>query len=423
LAQRWEKTIPGYVAGCDYCGIYASPAVYNGNVIVATQGATLYDLSAADGSTVWKTTLPNAGIVGGSNYIRVSPTIDVDDGLVIIGTWLYNTGGSALYALRLSDGSIAWSEPISGDVRGAPVYLNGVVYQSWAGGDPPACINGGVGAFNAQTGATSWLWLTNPLTIPRGGGGIWGPIAWDGKHLVFGTGNTCSYVRMSQGAVALNTDGTAAWGYQVDADENNDDDTGGGVLVQNGTATFINKNGSLYNIDASSGSRIWSTALGAPIEHGGSATPTSDGSVIVVGAGSIPTSGDDSRPNRDALCWLPKEQFLRRHAGKRHPREINDGYSSFLRATNSTGSVIWSLPMTNTNDAYVAIANGVAFAPMDADMDAIALQTGTILAQFPTDIFEGGAVVVPSGLYMADYSGHVFAYSLPAATANLPARR
>jgi outer membrane protein assembly factor BamB len=228
---------------------------------------------------------------------------------------------------------------------------------------------------------------------------------------------------MSQGAVALNTDGTTAWGYQVDPDEQNDDDTGGGVLVQNGTATFINKNGSLYNVDAGSGSPIWSTALGAPIELGGSATPTSDGSVIVVGAGSIPTSPGDNRPNESALCWLPKDQFLRRHAGKRHPHEINDGYSSFLRATNATGSVIWSLPMTNTNDAYVAIANGVAFAPMDSDIDAIALQTGTVLAQFPTDIFEGGPVVVPSGLYMADYTGHVYAYSLPAATLNLRARR
>lgn len=77
---------------------------------------------------------------------------------------------------------------------------------------------------------------------------------------------------------------------------------------------------------------------------------------------------------------------------------------------------MWSIPMKNSIDSYVGIDNGIAFSPVDDSLDAIALSTGTVLAQFPTDIFEGGPVIVPSGLYMADYGGHVYAYSLPTAT-------
>jgi hypothetical protein len=49
-------------------------------------------------------------------------------------------------------------------------------------------------------------------------------------------------------------------------------------------------------------------------------------------------------------------------------------------------------------------------------LDAIGLQSGAVLTQFATDaIMEAGPVVVPSGVYTGDASGHVLAYSLPAA--------
>jgi hypothetical protein len=342
--------------------------------------------------------------------------IDTVDNLVIIGTWTYPAGSSTLYALHLSDGTTAWQATLSGNIRSAPVYANGIVYSGWSGGDPPICINGGVSAFNAQTGAVLWTWLTNPITTPGGGGGVWGALGWDGTHLIFGTGNTCGNVPTSQGAVALNTDGSTAWSFQVDPNDSDDNDTGGGVRVQNGVATFINKNGSLYAVDAATGVRISSVPLGAKSGSGGSSTPTGDGAITVVGAGFFPTAGSDALDSsRNGLCWMPKALFLKSLRG-RDPKRVNAGSGSFLKAVDATDTIIWSLPMTNSIDAYVGIDNEIAFAPMDQSLDAIAIPSGAILRTFPTDIFEGGPVIVPSGLYVADYSGHVYAMSLPPAS-------
>ena len=419
LKQRWEMTVPDSVAGCNSCRVYGSPVVYNGNVIVASYNGVLYDLSAADGSVKWQTTIASGGTFNGGLHgtlLRSAPTIDVADGLVLMGTWTYPSAPSTLYALRLSDGSVAWNQLVRGTIHGSAVYANGVVYEGWSGGDPPNCINGGVSAFDAQTGAIEWTWLTNPVKNPNGGGGIWGALGWDGTHLIFGTGNTCGASNLEQGAVALNANGSTAWSFQADPTLGDDDDTGSGVNIQNGIATFMNKNGSVYSVDANTGVKISSTPLGADQGNGGFATPTVDGGITIAGAGLIADPPNTIQQN-DALCWLPKAEFLRNyHSAKRRPRLLQPGYGSFLRAVNTAGSVMWSIPMTNSIDSYVGIDDGVAFAPVDESLDAIAISTGTKLAQFPTDVFEGGPVIVPSGLYMVDYSGHVYAYSLPTAT-------
>jgi outer membrane protein assembly factor BamB len=421
LSQRWQATIPDSVQDCNTCRVFGSPVVYDGNVIVPSYNGILYDLSAQDGSVLWKRTLASGGKLSGGMkgaFLRVAPVIDADDGLVIIGNAYYPVQASTLYALRISDGSIAWQTTVSGFIRAAPVYANGVVYEGWAGGDEPYCVNGGVSAFNARTGVKQWSWLTNPVTNPKGGGGVWGALGWDGTHLIFGTGNTCSTDMVAQGAVALNPDGSTAWSFQAEKDTNLDDDTGGGVMIQNGTANFINKNGSLYELSAGNGQQILSTPIGGGLQGGGSSTPTSNGSIVVVGAGFFPTSDYRELAPRDALCWNRKVDYLRAAGGidKKHPHRVNPGFGSFLKAVNPTGSVLWSLPMTNTIDAYSAIANDVVFAPMDANMDAIAISSGAVLTQFAaTNDFEAGPVVVPSGLYTVDFSGHVTAFSLPAA--------
>ncbi len=424
LRQRWKVTIPDVVAGCTICRVYGSPVVYDGNVIVPSYNGTLYDFSATDGSIRWKTKLTNGGSFNGGlhgSLLRATPVIDTADGLVLIGTWRNPVQPSALFALHLSDGSPAWTATVGGAIRAAPVYANGVVYEGWAGGDEPYCVNGGVSAFNAQTGALQWTWLTNPVTNPNGGGGIWGALAWDGSHLIFGTGNVCGGSDLvAQGAVALNPDGSTAWSFQVDPDVSDDDDTGGGVLIQNGIATFINKNGSLYSVDAGTGHRLESTPMGAARGEGGFATPTSDGSITVVGAGFIPTSNSEHFERHDALCWNRKIDYLAqpRIWNKKGPSRIDPGFGSLLEAVDSTGSILWSLPMTNTIDAYSAIAGDVVFAPMDQDMDAVSISSGSILTAFPAaNVFEAGAVIVPSGLYMVDYSGDVYALSLPGAPA------
>lgn len=390
LKQRWKATLPD--------SVYSSLLSYQGNVIAAGYKGTVYDLSAADGSVIWKTTISTHV----NELLRSSPAIDVDDGLVLLGTW-YNTGGSnitphpsVLYALRLSDGSVAWSVNFNGMVHASPVYAKGVVYEGWSGGDQPYCINGGISAINSKTGAISWTWLTNPFTNPGGGGGVWGALSWDGSHIVFGTGNTCQGGAWDQGAVALNPDGSMAWHFQADATYQDDNDTGGGVMLQNGLATFLNKNGSLYTLDATTGKQVLATPLGG---FGGHGTPTSDGSTIVVGAGFFAASSRARAISHDVIC--------------KRPRSVEPGFMSYLKGVNNNGQVLWSLPMTASIDSYAAIDNGIAFEGMDNEMDAIALTTGTILWQVTgSNTFDAGPAIVPSGLYVADYSGNVSAYSL-----------
>lgn len=395
LAKRWQVSLPG--------DIYSSPVVYNGNVIVATYAGVVYDLSAFDGSIVWKTTISSTTY----ENTRSSPMIDTADGLVFMGTWYAVNGSpsrpnpSHFYALHLSDGSVAWQTVLPGLIHDAPVYANGVVYEGWSGGDA-ACINGGVNAFDAKTGAVKWTWLTNTVYNPGGGGGVWGALAWDGAHVVFGTGNTCQGNAWDQGAVALNPDGSMAWHFQADPTYADDNDTGGGVCIINNTATFVNKNGSLYTLDGTTGHELVSAPLGSTV--GGHATPTTDGSTFVVGAGFFPTSSSPTKR-------LPREIL-------NGPGISRPGYISYLKALSASGKILWSIPMTDAIDAYAAINNGVVYEGMDNAVDAIALPTGTVLAQFPGQSnFNAGPVIVPSGLYFADHSGFVYAYSLPQAGA------
>jgi outer membrane protein assembly factor BamB len=411
MTQRWTAHLNGPVLG--------SPLAYKGNVIVVRISGTVYDLSAATGQTIWSRTL-SAGVLA-------TPSIDVDDGLLIVGEYANPVnpakgqtgleGPSTLYALNLNNGSIAWQQTVPGVIRSAPVYANGVVYEGNAGGDTWAdCGNGGVFAFNSSSGAQLWNWMTNPYVNPGGGGGVWGAIAWDGSHIVFGTGNTCQATFDMQGAVALNTDGSLAWYFSAEPTIVGNYDTGGGVMISHGGATFINKNGTLYTLDTNTGNKLMGTPLGAVGDDGGFASPGTDGSTVVIGAGNLPTSSSSSKRSID-FCIAPDMQTMRR--GKMTEGVASAGYASALRAVNSTGTIVWSVPMSNVLIGYVAVNNGIVYAGLDNgsahDIDAINMQDGTILAQFAgANTFTASPVVVPSGVYGVDASGNVYALTLPA---------
>jgi outer membrane protein assembly factor BamB len=77
--------------------------------------------------------------------------------------------------------------------------------------------------------------------------------------------------------------------------------------------------------------------------------------------------------------------------------------------------------MTNGLEGYVAINNGLAFAGFDDSAGALDIGTGSVLWTAPTsDLVVASPVVVPSGVYAADESGNVYAFTLPYQT-NTPA--
>jgi outer membrane protein assembly factor BamB len=222
-----------------------------------------------------------------------------------------------------------------------------------------------------------------------------------------------------QGAVAVNLNGTTDWAFIADPQFGDDDDTGGGVMVSNGNATFLNKNGTVYNVDIATGKSNWSSTVNPRRGLGGFASPGTDGSITVIGAGEIPTPAPAGIRAESASKPINLCKFVTGFTRK--PNEVATGFVSKLVGVGPTGAMLWSIPMQSRIDAYPAINNHIAFIGMDTKMDAIDVRTGKILWSF-TDpsggLFNAGAVIVPSGLYIGDSNGNVYAFSLPASAAS-----
>jgi len=251
----------------------------------------------------------------------------------------------------------------------------------------------------------------NPFHKPGGGGSVWGPIAYDGKHLIFGTGNACQNdISTAQGAAALDLNGKMAWSFSAESNDAADDDTGGAVMVAGGVATFINKDGALYRLDATTGARLGATPLGAGNTLGGFSSPASDGSITLIGAGAIADRANDASRTSDfcALLWHDHRALVR-------PRS---GYHSAWRAVDSAGNILWSQETALQNNSYAAVTGEVAFAGADSVLEALDVPSGRVLWSLPgANTFYAGAAVVPSGVYATDVAGNVYAVSLRANSA------
>lgn len=437
LAVRWKVQVP------NAAGIYANPAVYNGNVIVVTGSpAVVYDLSAIDGSVLWSFTLPG----GAAKPATIDPHGGAH-GLVFVGDREFTGNGaispSTLYALNLNDGSMLWSTKVNALTRGAEVVANGKLYVPTAGGDPPGCVNAGVQQIDEATGQVGWTWYVNNLTNPGGGGAVWGAIAFDGAHLIFGTGNVCQasgnqagVVQTADGAAALDLNGNLLWSYVAWAQTgsnaiNLDFDTGSSVmLLRSGTssetATFVNKNSSMYTFNTSGLSSATPSALlqrnlvfNPNYGYGQFASPTTDGVNMVVqtGAYSNSTTTSARRTASDPSPHKLAPDFLFPN-GKRRPSKVIAGYHSYLEAFNPSGQALWSFQMQNIMQGYAAITNGVVISAGDSAVIALAMNgNGSPLWNYPTaGAIDSSPAVVPSGVYIGDLNGNVYAFAPPAAT-------
>ncbi len=367
-------------------------------------------------------------------------------GLVFVSDRIIGSGNVAqpadYYALNLNDGSVAWQTKVPALTRGAEVVANGKIYVPIAGGDPPPCLNGGVEQLDETTGQAGWMWYVNPLTNPGGGGAVWGAIAYDGAHLIFGTGNVCQQsgnrnapgiVGTADGAAALDLNGNLLAGYVAWAQAGPnyieyDYDTGSSVMMLHPgtpaeTATFLNKNSSLYTFNTS---RLGNTPPSAVLQrqlvvnpsfgYGQYASPTSDGTNMVVQTGAYSDSTGDAlhRTVRDPSAHrLPADMFAPH--GTRRPSKIISGYHSYLEAFDPSGNALWSFRMSTIMQGNAAITNGVVIAPGDSAMVALAMKgNGTPLWSYPTSgALDSSPAVVPSGIYIGDMSGNVYAFAPP----------
>jgi outer membrane protein assembly factor BamB len=434
LALRWKIQVP------NAAGIYANPAAYNGNVIVVTGSpAVVYDLSAIDGSVLWQRSIGS----GAAKPATIDPHAGAH-GLVFVSNRLVGANNtnepSQLYALNLNDGSILWQTTVNALTRGAEVIANGKIYIPTAGGDPPQCLNAGVQEIDEATGSIGWTWYVNSLTNPGGGGAVWGAIGYDGSHLIFGTGNVCQnsgngsgVVQTADGATALDLNGNLLWTYVAWAQTGSnylllDYDTGSSVLIRRAgtaseTATFVNKNSSMYSFNTSGLSNSTPSAVlqsqlafNPNYGYGFYTSPTTDGTNVVVQTGSYSNS-TTAAVRRTALDvsggHIKPDVFT--PTGLRRPSRTVPGYHSYLEAFNPSGTSIWSFQMQTFIAGYAAINNGVVVSQGDSAVVALAMNgNGTPLWSYPTaGKVDCSPAVVPSGIYIADINGNVYAFAPP----------
>jgi hypothetical protein len=395
LTLRWKRALQLY----PYAGVLA----YGGNVIVTTFGAgsnvaMLFDLRASDGATIWKRQIAGS--------VSATPSIDPATKTLIVSTQSYGPTGlpipAPLYAISLLDGSVQWQVMHAGLSHSSPAIVNGIIYLGTSGGDREfGCQSGGVGAYRSSDGAQLWQWHEDPH--PSEGGAVWGAIAFDGEHLIFGTANTCEGpITTANGAVALGLDGHIAWSFVAHQSSTWDDDTGAGVDVTDGRAIFINKNGTLYNLAAASGALQWKQPLGAADESGGFSTASTDGTTIVDGAGYFGTTSASVR------CGPIRRSMRRAHLA-------TAGIYSYVKGVDATtGRVLWSRKTSDALVGQAGMVDGVAFAGINDDFEAIDARSGQTLWSYPgSAVFDASPAVVPSGIYTADANGNIYAFSLP----------
>jgi outer membrane protein assembly factor BamB len=362
LALRWSIQYGEPIA--------ASPLVANGLVYLAGTSGTVRALSITDGTVVWQTSL--------GAEIRMTPALD--SGMLFVGT---HVPPGMLEALDTATGAVRWTASVPGAIRGEPVVLNGTVYVGDASGDPPACNHAGLHAFDEMTGTQTLTWYDDPK--PADGGAIWNPISTDGDALYLGTGNTCSPgVTYADGAVKLSTAGTVLWGHNLAA-ALSDDDFGGALTILGNDAIGIDKNGTLYAFDRASGTIVWSDRLGHLDGYGGIASPGTDGLTLVVGGGYV-----------------------------NDPTKTTGNPGGLLYGVTREGKIVWKVQTDSAVSGNASVVPGVAFVSMNDGLSALSLATRATLWSYPfgAEAYASPAVV-PSGVYVADEAGHVYAFGLP----------
>ncbi|MBC5799367.1 MAG: PQQ-binding-like beta-propeller repeat protein [Candidatus Eremiobacteraeota bacterium] len=360
----------------------SSPAIADGLLYIVTGVGSVIAFDERTGSVRWRTQINGA--------VSMSPT--VDSGLLFVAT---HNPPAKFFALDEQSGAIRWTETFNGSIRSEPAVAQGMVLVGEAGGDPPACHQGGVQAFQALTGAPLWTWHVNPK--PNDGGSVWAPVSFGGRDFVVGTGNSCSVGAINANTVVrLTPAGTQEWGLPQQVSPVVDDDWGGGATISNGNLFVANKNGYFYGINGSSGQIIWKVQL-SPFDGAGSyATPATDGTHLVIPSG-----------------WIT------------FPTLSHSAPSSSVVAYNENGVRLWSVPTGNRVYGGGAITNDLVFFGLDVRLAALDLDSGKELWTYPTP---GGAyiqappVIVSSGIYAVDIYGTVYAFSLGTSSAGQSTR-
>jgi outer membrane protein assembly factor BamB len=367
LQLRWQLQLPSD------SGI-ATPIAADGVVYLIDDGGDVEAVDSASGQTIWETQF--------GEEIRMTPTLA--DGLLFVGLHTYP---GYVVALNASTGTEVWQQQLTGSVRGEVLIADGMAIAGMAGGDAPTYYQGGLFAYNEQTGAPQWQWLVDPM--PGDGGSAWSALSFDGTNIYTGTGNDhTDPVKTSSTVAAVSLSGQLVWAAGPISNPLFDDDVGGGELLYGSNVYAASKNGNFYSIDRATGATNWSVQLSTIDGYGSIGTPATNGNVLVVG------SGDMTDPDTN----------------------VDEGGT--LYGISMSGSVLWTIPTEHQLHGSPALSNGIGFMCLDNKIVAFNPSTGSILWSYTGAAeFYGGPVLVPSGVYAVDEDGDVYAFGLPSTNA------
>jgi hypothetical protein len=395
----------------------ASPLAANGYVYYADECGYVAALARDTGNVVWHTRLATATALAGP---QGTPTLDAARNLLIVPVHGTNGGtasGGYLAALNAQTGSIVWQQaPLaSGNLRGEPLAVNGVVFEGLAGGDSDTgYVQGGMFAVDETTGRLVGnlpFFQVAPVGAADDGGGAWSPISYDGRYLYFGTGNTKnedgyqdSVVQMDPATTASSPNFSAAtWDNQL-VNGANDEDVGGGELLWGGNLYFESKSGVFYGYSLANPSvpfvRVQVNASGRP-GSGAIWTPTTDGNVVAVSSGYNTFSPQPFSSTLDVFTL---------------------GGSAVRCQLQATNSPLYSYAAFVKGVGFTVLDNGVptgsgdaapAFVAFDDNCNVLWRAAASDLLAY----FYAGPVIVPSGVYAVDDMGNVYAWKLASGTA------
>jgi serine/threonine-protein kinase len=243
--------------GVNYAEIYTGPAVGNGLVYFGSDYHTVTALSAGTGHGVWQYSAADvvesppavtSQAVYFASYDQFVYSVSATAGKLLWrslmgisvsfitagGSYVYTASGSKTAALRVSDGTTAWSTP------GSSLVLALAGNAVLVGGD------GGFYALDAQTGAPSWSY------------GVSGTVT----HIL--PSDSVAYVTSDDGYVrAINTaDGSLKWAHNAGRFVKS------GIAAANGVVYFGCEDRRVYALDAAGGQVKWSYLTGGAIDSG-----------------------------------------------------------------------------------------------------------------------------------------------------------
>jgi outer membrane protein assembly factor BamB len=253
--------------------VYASPLIVGGHVIVATENNTVFSLDLFTGSVVWQkhlgdpvdaSSLP-CGDIRPVTGITGTPAADMASNRLFVTAFLRGAH-HMLFALSLTDGSIAWqrqvdpvgSNPTVQQQRGALAIGSGFVYVPLGG------LYGDCGGYHGYIvgisldGAQASAYVVSNNTR---GAGIWSPqgvsIGSDGSvYAVTGNSTSGSGFAYSNSVVQLTPDLHTLKSYFAPSNwkslDASDTDLGsvGATLLPDGRVVAIGKEGVAYLLSA-----------------------------------------------------------------------------------------------------------------------------------------------------------------------------